>query len=242
MIEPFQCMKHGRQGNPHLRQFFLSKNADKISWRNPTKKVNEGEINVADLKHFLPGCETPVFKRQAKKFLEENKDKCFSVVTDQRSLDLEFPTVEKKLEWEKTFQYLVEIGKALKGITQKSKEEEMLDKVMPVLKKWNFDVNSEEWRISKVLNKGESPTNEEIDLISCVWEKNSVVKLIDFNGCAITDQGVGSICKYIKSSTNLIHIDLSNNKISDQGINKFADILDVSHLKVINRKFFNSKL
>lgn len=230
-------MKHGRQGNPHLRQFFLSKNCDKISWRNPAKKVNEGEINVADLKEFKLGCDTPVFKRQSKKFLEESKDKCFSVLTHERSLDLEFPSEQKKLEVEKTFQYLVEIGKNLKGLTQKSKEEEMLEKVMPVLKKWNFDVNSEEWRISKVLNKGESPSNEEIDLISCVWEKNPVVKLIDFNGCSITDQGLTSISKYIKSSQSLIHLDLSNNKITDQGISKFAEVLEVSHLKHINRKW-----
>jgi hypothetical protein len=82
--------KHGRRGVPHKRTIFIT-NGKTIYWQKPSTKLNPSDqhcIQWTKVKQVVQGIHTDVLKRTAK----SDKDSlCFSLLTDDRSLDIEAP-------------------------------------------------------------------------------------------------------------------------------------------------------
>eukprot|EP01080_Neovahlkampfia_damariscottae_P007364 gene7364-11686_t len=254
--------KHGRKGSPHPRYMYMSKTGDKIMWRNTTnKEKDKGELPLIDLYEFSDGCNTQVFKRVNKKKKDEIQSKCFSVIGKERSLDLEFPSVEKKQEWETVFKCFVEEGIKLSS-GKVGEYDKKIEKTLKCLKKWSFDIEDEEWKISKILNKGDLIDEGDANLLSSCLTSNNKIKVIDFSeaglkdftleilleglkgtkvvqhldlsGNALSDQSVTSLMKFISKSVTLKYLNLSNNKIGDESAKILQDCFLKSNLTEVH--------
>lgn len=97
-----QFRKYGRRGLPHSRLVFLTPDARTLVWcASGSRNLEKDGIAVADITDVIEGPNTPIFKKNAGWF--KNADCCFSVVSAQRSLDLEAATTEERDEWVKAF-------------------------------------------------------------------------------------------------------------------------------------------
>jgi len=91
------CLKYGRWGNPHRKHIFVSEDLQIILWKDPETEKAES-ILVQDIKEISVGATTPVFSRY-KRDVERKLDRCFSVITEKRSLDLEVEDSKIRNQW-----------------------------------------------------------------------------------------------------------------------------------------------
>jgi hypothetical protein len=129
LIAGFVCIKYGRRGNPHPRFVYYNQSEEAICWRvstclfilvpcfsfflisnfalgsaqNPNKKEKDRKIPIKDLCAVVEGCQTSVFQRYRKK-IPQIQSQCFSLISNKRTLDLQFPSAEKKAMWAQLFQ------------------------------------------------------------------------------------------------------------------------------------------
>lgn len=86
-------IKHGRRGSPHERNVTLEVTGSdlKFDWSSGSLKAHKSEIQL------LEGKTTPVLQRDTAR---KSKDYlCFSIVTKDRSLDLEAKSEQTKQQW-----------------------------------------------------------------------------------------------------------------------------------------------
>eukprot|EP00455_Lapot_gusevi_P014893 TRINITY_DN174_c0_g2_i1.p1 TRINITY_DN174_c0_g2~~TRINITY_DN174_c0_g2_i1.p1 ORF type:complete len:252 (-),score=23.71 TRINITY_DN174_c0_g2_i1:42-797(-) len=90
--------KHGRSGSPHARFVQLSEDRTRVMWR-PLDRSNESDIQyllLRDIQMIKKGKQTAVFERTAG---DGTDDMCFSLVTADRSLDLQALTSQQRNDW-----------------------------------------------------------------------------------------------------------------------------------------------
>lgn len=83
-------LKHGRRGNPHERNVTLEVTGSelKFDWSSGQLKAHKNDIQLVE------GKGTPVFQRPAAD--KAKPERCFSIVTATRTLDLEAPTEQAR--------------------------------------------------------------------------------------------------------------------------------------------------
>ncbi|KAG7390093.1 hypothetical protein PHYPSEUDO_008796 [Phytophthora pseudosyringae] len=102
--------KYGQWGNPHRRFVWCSKDFDAIYWRPLNKKSNlpKDSIMVASMVSVLPGNSTRT-RYAFMKHLSEDKaiGRCFSVVAEDRRLDLEADSEATRELWTSALAFLM---------------------------------------------------------------------------------------------------------------------------------------
>lgn len=95
-LAAFLCtvfLKHGRRGSPHERNVTLEVTGSelKFDWSSGQLRAHKNDIQLVE------GKQTPVFQRNT---AEKSKaERCFSIVTAARTLDLEAPTEQAREYW-----------------------------------------------------------------------------------------------------------------------------------------------
>ena len=101
-----ELVKYGKFGSPHVRWFQvqLVNGLARLSWGEPKLKTG-GELNLSksikmnDITDVRPGKTTPVFRQRGNDKLAADADKCFSILTHKRSLDLQAKDCEERDQW-----------------------------------------------------------------------------------------------------------------------------------------------
>jgi len=92
---PIEFTKHGRHGRPHRTFLCCSKDMLTLTW-NKKSMDHVTTKRTCDIKVVLSGCHTRSFAR----FKGQEKEKrCFSIVFNSKTLDLEANSVETRDEW-----------------------------------------------------------------------------------------------------------------------------------------------
>jgi len=106
LIEGCNFTKHGRKGNPHKRFVWVSDNFDRIMWAESKKKQDkrDTEILFSEIIAVASGHTTQVFQKTGKK---GGPDLSFSIITKDRTLDLEAIAKNIRDDWVKAFNILV---------------------------------------------------------------------------------------------------------------------------------------
>jgi hypothetical protein len=100
-------IKHGRTGFPHERTIKLAQDHQTITWEEPLtspKKFGsmkaagglKGSMLLSSVQDIVEGHETETFKRSG---VTGTQSCCFSLIGEDRTLDLQATTVEVKNEW-----------------------------------------------------------------------------------------------------------------------------------------------
>lgn len=89
-----QFVKHGRWGAPHTRL---------VSLRNGTVSWFTGDLPVKEIISVTSGKKTKVFERT-----EVEADVCFSIITKDRTLDLQAANKNQRDFWVKNINKLLE--------------------------------------------------------------------------------------------------------------------------------------
>ncbi|KAL0221349.1 hypothetical protein RCL1_001203 [Eukaryota sp. TZLM3-RCL] len=105
LIEGAVFLKHGKKGKPHYRFVWVSSDFSKILWRDPSKTKVRDEMDVSQVTDVLIGQLTDVFKRRSGHAGRENLS--FSIISGERTLDLEASSEEERDLWVDAFKYLV---------------------------------------------------------------------------------------------------------------------------------------
>uniref|UniRef100_K3X6M1 PH domain-containing protein n=1 Tax=Globisporangium ultimum (strain ATCC 200006 / CBS 805.95 / DAOM BR144) TaxID=431595 RepID=K3X6M1_GLOUD len=102
--------KYGQWGNPHRRYVWCAKDFDAVFWRPLNRKnhLSKEGIAVASIIAVLPG-NSPRTRYAFMKHLSEEKSlcRCFSVVAEDRRLDLEADSETTRDLWVNAFLYLM---------------------------------------------------------------------------------------------------------------------------------------
>jgi len=111
LIDGCNFTKHGRKGSPHKRFVWVSDNFDRIMWAESKKKHNkkdkidsESEILFSEIIAVEGGHTTQVFQRSGKN--GSGPDLSFSIITKDRTLDLEAIAKNIRDDWVKAFSLL----------------------------------------------------------------------------------------------------------------------------------------
>lgn len=113
----FNVKKHGRRGRPHVRTVYTDLDYSRVFWQNPKEKRTESgsylkrptidqSLALCDVIRVERGQETNVLKRSGKK---ECSHLYISLVTEKRSLDLEFENEELAIFVAKGFKTLLSL-------------------------------------------------------------------------------------------------------------------------------------
>lgn len=95
LLDGFTVLKHGRRGSPHMRMIFTDMEFKRIFWQKPSAKDKpkraklDQSIVLMDVLHVVRGMKTDVLKRSGD---VAKYERYMSLVADDRTLDLEFPT------------------------------------------------------------------------------------------------------------------------------------------------------
>lgn len=98
LLDGFEALKHGRRGSPHMRMVFTDMEFKRIFWQKPSAKDKpkraklDQSIVLSDVLQVVRGMKTDVLKRSGD---VAKYERYLSLVTDDRTLDLEFPTDAK---------------------------------------------------------------------------------------------------------------------------------------------------
>ena len=86
-------VKHGRRGSPHERNVTLEVTGSelKFDWSSGQLKAHKNDIQLVE------GKATPVFQRSTAD--KAKPERCFSIVTATRTLDLEAPSDQTREYW-----------------------------------------------------------------------------------------------------------------------------------------------
>lgn len=94
--------KYGRSGNPHTKYITLTKDKTRIIWKAPDDKDNKEDVTstiaLTEITAIRRGKTTKVFERFVG--TSTGKDElCFSLIAQERTLDLEAPNTKTRDEW-----------------------------------------------------------------------------------------------------------------------------------------------
>ena len=105
-------LKFGRSGKPHSRYVFLTQDESQLCWMDKSRKGNSRSIPVSQIYDVEIGStRTKVFKRH--NIPPEFDERCFSIISYNRTLDLQARSKEDRNNWVKYFQLKVKENKAL---------------------------------------------------------------------------------------------------------------------------------
>jgi len=279
--------KHGRRGKPHDRYVMLGKDLDSISWKEASGDGNSGSSSsnnnnsggsssnsssssgsgllskkrrenliVQSFDTIQKGCDTKLFKRNSKNLKPEH---CFSLIGNERTLDLECSSQEMRDQWYEIFDCVLRRGVALKNDSKKFKEQEAnIEKVTKALAKFTFDISSDTWKVSKLLTKNATFTEEEFYHLAHSLQNNPLVKIIDLSSVRLTEQAVTNLYTGLESAVSLTSLSLSGNEMTSAGVAELSRLflkpsckikyLDLSHnsisddgLEVLSNNLTNNK-
>lgn len=114
-------------GQPHHKAVWCSDDLTQVYWGELDKSKSSGSIKVSELENVLIGAQTPAFERDSKKdkrIVDGNK--CFSLSSKARSLDLECFTSYERDVWVLLFKHLLQRSK--KGNKENGEEKERQDR------------------------------------------------------------------------------------------------------------------
>jgi Ran GTPase-activating protein (RanGAP) involved in mRNA processing and transport len=112
-----------------------------------------------------------------------------------------------------------------------------VEKTQKCLKKWSFDIEFEEWKISKILNKNDTIEEEDASLLSSCLSSNNKIKIIDFSEAGLTDDNLEILLEGLKGTKVVHHIDFSHNLLTDQSVSQLMKFLaKTTTVKYLNRK------
>lgn len=87
LIEGSIFLKHGSHGSPHYRYIWCSSDLSIVNWSDLYKKKIHGSIYTNTITNVQQGHTTKIMMERAPKTSDPNK--CFSLLSSQRTLDLE---------------------------------------------------------------------------------------------------------------------------------------------------------
>ena len=92
-------LKFGRRGTPHVRFVYCSPGLDMLYWRNPGRMEPKPTecVPVSKFLEISTGAKTKVFQRKNNKDAVEKL--CFSLISSERTLDLQATSESQKWEW-----------------------------------------------------------------------------------------------------------------------------------------------
>ena len=101
-----ELLKYGKYGSPHVRWFQvqLVNGLARLSWGEPRHKTG-GSLNLSksirmnDILDVKPGKATAVFRQRGNDKLATDAEKCFSILTQKRSLDLQAKDAQERDRW-----------------------------------------------------------------------------------------------------------------------------------------------
>eukprot|EP00455_Lapot_gusevi_P026595 TRINITY_DN2804_c0_g2_i1.p1 TRINITY_DN2804_c0_g2~~TRINITY_DN2804_c0_g2_i1.p1 ORF type:complete len:779 (+),score=215.91 TRINITY_DN2804_c0_g2_i1:129-2465(+) len=115
-------LKHVKNGSPHPRFVYLTPENDRICWvEDPAKRKNVKDIVLAEVTNLFKGYRTAVFR--TKYALTENEECCMSIVTADRSLDVQCPDPSCRDLWFNVISRLVEAAKFQRALPDEFKSE-----------------------------------------------------------------------------------------------------------------------
>lgn len=97
LMDGFEAVKHGRRGSPHNRLIYTDMDFKRIFWQKPTKEKRPKRGNLdqsmvlSDMLQVVRGIKTEVLRRTGD---VAKYERYLSLVGDDRTLDLEIPSVE----------------------------------------------------------------------------------------------------------------------------------------------------
>jgi len=98
-------VKYGRSGNPHNRYVFLSEDQLKLCWQDKERTGPIRFILISEIRDVeLGSTRTKVFQRH--NIPAELDERCFSIIADTRTLDLQARSKEVRATWVKYFQLI----------------------------------------------------------------------------------------------------------------------------------------
>ena len=106
-------LKYGRIGNPHDPYVFLSENQERICWQEANKTGTIRFILTSEIRDIeLGSTRTKVFQRY--NIPAERDERCFSLITPGRTLDLEARSKDIRSTWVKYFRLIAKEDKQKK--------------------------------------------------------------------------------------------------------------------------------
>eukprot|EP00164_Ancoracysta_twista_P002688 GFYU01003581.1.p1 GENE.GFYU01003581.1~~GFYU01003581.1.p1 ORF type:complete len:285 (+),score=102.55 GFYU01003581.1:2-856(+) len=104
LVEGEVLVKHNKHGLPRKRLVKYIPTLRGLAWCDPKAPEEElDHIPISYITEVRKGCTTPALKR---KMTAPHPDRCFSVIAEHRSLDLETPTMEACDMWIECIEYL----------------------------------------------------------------------------------------------------------------------------------------
>jgi hypothetical protein len=101
-------LKHGTRGTPHYRFVWCDSELARVCWGELNSKKLHGSIDVKSIIDIKQGHQTKTFQRAPKTCLA---NRCFSIISAARTLDLEAISEQERGLWVLTFHFLLECGK-----------------------------------------------------------------------------------------------------------------------------------
>ena len=101
-------LKFGRQGDPHFRNFKISKDFEFVTWRSKGKYQRIRLDDVKKGRGFLPGNLNGLFKRKTNKKYDGRM--CFSLDYTTKTLDLVCSDADQYHAWSQSINYLLKYG------------------------------------------------------------------------------------------------------------------------------------
>jgi hypothetical protein len=98
-------LKHGRSGAPHKKVVYCSDDLSEILWRDLKKSKPSGSIPVSTITAVAAGQTTLIFARRKGK--PNREPFSFSLLAEDRTLDVECDSVGERGEWIRAFEWLI---------------------------------------------------------------------------------------------------------------------------------------
>eukprot|EP00826_Nyctotherus_ovalis_P006398 TRINITY_DN11508_c0_g3_i2.p1 TRINITY_DN11508_c0_g3~~TRINITY_DN11508_c0_g3_i2.p1 ORF type:complete len:310 (-),score=125.80 TRINITY_DN11508_c0_g3_i2:46-975(-) len=118
MIAGDTFLKYGRSGNPHHRHVFLQTEPPRLCWQSKERREAARFIDIGNIVDVeLGSTRTEVFRRHD--VAAELDERCFSIVAEGRTLDLQARSKEVRATWVKYFQIV-----AKENVKRREKSEE----------------------------------------------------------------------------------------------------------------------
>lgn len=109
-------LKYGRRGKPHMRYFRINSDGTKIFWVQKSNEPLKGGIILAEVSRVQHGRDTPVFARFRSKSTHDQVNRSLSLITNDRTLDVETSTIEQCQLWQLGLKYCVHQAHKQEGL------------------------------------------------------------------------------------------------------------------------------
>lgn len=100
----FMFLKYGKYGQPHEKLVYLSRNEQRLEWKDINKKSADC-IDICQISDILEGRQNGNFKRFKTK--DDQEILSFSIISPQRNLDFEADSLESKLKFLSSIKILI---------------------------------------------------------------------------------------------------------------------------------------